>query len=635
MADTNPLKVNLLDSTYIKVKIAALNNLAWSLRNQDEKRSQTLSDAAYTLACQQLPDGAIQEQMAYSLTTLAYINHYYKADFELALSQALEAAALFEQAGRVKGLPPALNIAGLSYVRLGDPSEAMEYHLRALKICEAFGDRINEAEVYNHLAIVHIYWGEHQQALEYFGKSLALHQEVGNQFGQALTLLNRCMTFKDLGEYQDALISGLQSLHLLEQLEGTWWPIPMALANIANVYLELGQIEHAFDYFEQSLVLVNQVEDKFTQVYVLLNAARAYYKRTDYKATRQLLYRGLVIAEESKQKGFQFECHQMLASLFKAEGNFEKALAHYEKFHELNREVFNEQSDRRLKNLLVRHRTELVQQEAQVYQLKNVELEHEILERHKIEAELQKINAQLTELNANKDRLFSIIAHDLRSPFAPLLSLAQLLAESAEALAPLQIKEVGQSILTSAHKVYDLLETLLDWSRIQQGRLEYRPASLKLDRIVERNIQLFAPTAQAKNITLQPHVAEDILVWADQYMLDTVIRNLLSNALKFTSCGGTVTIKAELNGAHSDSSPGDLVKVSISDTGVGISPLDLPRLFKIEENYHTQGTAQEKGTGLGLLICKEMVERNKGQLTVTSQVGAGTTFTFTVPRSSP
>ncbi|MFN8457567.1 MAG: tetratricopeptide repeat-containing sensor histidine kinase [Anaerolineae bacterium] len=632
MPDIIQSEAGLLNSTYTKIKIAALNNLAWTLRNEDEKRSLTLAGAAYALARQQPSDSAILEQLAYSLTTLAYINHYYKADFELALSQALEAVALLEQAERAKGLPPALNIAGLSFVRLGDPSEAMEYHLRALKICEAFGDRVNEAEVYNHLAIVYVYWGEHRQALEHFDKSLALHQEAGNQFGQVVTLLNRCMTFKDLGDYQSALLSGLQSLDVLEQLEAKWWPRPMAIANIANVYLELGQTEEAFDYFEQSLALVSHIEDKFTQVYVLLNAARAYYKLADYESARHLLYRGLVIAEESKQKGFQFECHEILANLFRVKGNFKKALAHYEKFHQLNREVFNEQSNRKLTNLLVRHRTELAQREAQVYQLKNVELEREILERHKIEAELQKTNAQLSELNTQKDKLFSIVAHDLRSPFAPMLSLAQLLAESAEELEPAQVKQASQSILASAHKVYDLLETLLDWSRIQLGRLEYQPTSLKLYWIFERNIQLFAPTAQEKNIKLQHTVVEDVIVWADKYMLDTVIRNLISNALKFTACGGSVTIKAEQN--ILDSAGHNWVEVSVADTGVGMSPQNLAKLFKIGGNYHTYGTAQEKGTGLGLLICKEMVERNKGHLTVSSQVGAGTTFIFTVPRSS-
>ncbi len=614
-------------------KIEALNELAWSLRNEDEKRSLALSEAAYKLARQQPLDApATLKQLAYSLTTLAYINHYHKAEFELALSQSLEAVALFEQVEHIEGLPPALNVVGLSYVRLGDPSEAMEYHLRALKICEEFGDRVNEAEVYNHIAIVYVYWGEHRQALEYFGKSLTVHREVGNQFGQALTLLNRCMTFKDLGDYQNALNSGYESLKLLEKFQ-IKWPTTMALCNIANTYLALGQTQQAFNYFDQSLALIDQISDKFTQVYALLNTARAYYKLADHKSARVHAYRGLAIAEESKQKGFQFECHEVLANTFKVEGDFEKALIHFEKFHQLNREVFNEQSDRRLKNLEVRHRTEMAQKEAQVYQLKNVELEREILERKKLEAELQKTNTQLSELNTNKDRLFSIVAHDLRGPFGPLLMLAELLAESTEEMGAAQVKEASQSIYRSAKGVYDLLENLLEWSRIQLGRLEYRPTRLELHEIVEKNIQLFTPTAQEKRITLQNQVARDLTVFADRYMLDAIMRNLTSNSLKFTSDGGIVTIKAKPGYAKGQALPEDFIEVAVIDTGVGISPQTLSRLFKVEESYQTTGTAHEKGTGLGLIICKEMVERNNGQIWVTSQPGKGTTFKFTVPRA--
>lgn len=380
-------------------KIEALNELAWALRNKDEARSWALSQQAYDLAHRE----KIPKQIAFSLTTLAYLNHYCTANFEVALAQSQEAVALLEQVNHTAGLPPALNIAGLSYVRLGDPSEAMEYHLRALKICEDEGDKINEAEVYNHIAIIYVYWGDHRQALRYFNKSLALQQEIGNQFGQAIALINRCMTFKDLGNYQNALTSGLLSLKLLRKIQAQW-PITMALSNVANVYLALGQTQAALNHFNQSLASANQFDDKFTHVYALLNAARAYYQLANYELARVHLYQGLKIAKESGQKGFQLECHELLAQTFKAEEDFEQALLHYEKFHQLNREVFNEQSDRRLKNLEVRHRTEIAQKEAQVYQLRNVELERKIVERRKLEAELKSANAEISHFNQELEK---------------------------------------------------------------------------------------------------------------------------------------------------------------------------------------------------------------------------------------
>ncbi|HMQ51218.1 MAG TPA: tetratricopeptide repeat-containing sensor histidine kinase [Anaerolineae bacterium] len=627
------LEKKLLQATEPLSQIEALNQFAWALRDSDSTHSLSLAEQAYELGRPLTPaTSASQQQLGYALTALAYHNHYYKAEFELALSQALMAVTMFEETKHLAGLPPALNIAGLSYVRLGDPSEAMEFHLRALDICKQLRDHANEAEVYNHIGIVYVNWGEHRHALDYFGRSLALHKEVGNKFGQAVTQLNRCMTFRDLGDYQNSLIAGFQSFQLLENLQADW-PMIMALCNVGNTYLALNQKQEAFQYFHRSLELIAQVNDKFIQAYVLLNVGRAYYQLTAHESARIYLFCALEIAQESKQKSFQFECHQALAETFKRMGDFEQALFHFEQYHQLNREVFNEQSDRRLKNLEVRHRTETAQKEAQIYHLKNVELEREILERRRLQAELQNSNAQLTELNAGKDRFFSIVAHDLRGPFAPLMSMSEFLAHSAEQLSPPQIKEASQAIHRSAQKIYALLENLLEWSRLQLGHLEYQPAFFGLFDIVDRSVQLFTAHAHDKGITLQIDIPDDLIIYADRYMLDTIVRNLTSNALKFTPSGGTVTIKAKCPLGKTSSTSNGWTEVWVSDTGVGLNPKDLDKLFRGEELYHTAGTAQEKGTGLGLIICKEMIERNGGQLSVDSKLNQGATFRFTVPVS--
>ena len=190
------------------------------------------------------------------------------------------------------------------------------------------------------------------------------------------------------------------------------------------------------------------------------------------------------------------------------------------------------------------------------------------------------------------------------------------------------VKEASRSICRSANNIYNLLENLLEWSRIQLSYLKHRPIRLNLYEIGEKNIELFTSIAQEKEITLQNDIEPDLMVWADRYMLDTIIRNLMSNALKFTYTGGLVTVKARH--LSTDTEP-HYVEVAVSDTGVGLSRQNLEKLFKVEEPYQTIGTAHEKGTGLGLIICKELVEKNKGQLSVTSQVGQGTTFKFTVP----
>jgi signal transduction histidine kinase/DNA-binding response OmpR family regulator len=238
-------------------------------------------------------------------------------------------------------------------------------------------------------------------------------------------------------------------------------------------------------------------------------------------------------------------------------------------------------------------------------------------------------NARLYEdiakANADKDKFFSIVAHDLKGPFLPLLGNAELLEDMASTLSVKDIEDMSRSIHHSARQVFNLLENLLQWSRMQMGRMEYQPEVVDLQWIAKQTISLLEPTARNKSITLQNDIPDKISVYADDHMLDTVIRNLTNNALKFTPEKGRVTISAHpvVNSAY--------VEVFVSDTGVGISKGDIGKLFQTGVHHSTSGTAQETGTGLGLVMCKEMVEMNGGQIWVESELGQGTTVKFTVP----
>ncbi len=233
---------------------------------------------------------------------------------------------------------------------------------------------------------------------------------------------------------------------------------------------------------------------------------------------------------------------------------------------------------------------------------------------------------ELMALNASKDKFFSIVAHDLKGPFQPLLGSTELLAEMTESLTLQEIKEIGQSLHRSAKNVYHLLESLLTWSRLQQGRMEYEPNKLNLKQIADQICQLLGATSTAKNIILQSNVKPGIFVYADEYMLNTIIRNLTNNALKFTKSGGRVTLSAQ---PHGDSA--EWVEVWVADNGVGMHETDMAKLFKIEVHHSTLGTAKEIGTGLGLVMCQEMVQKHGGRIWVESELGRGTTFKFTLP----
>jgi signal transduction histidine kinase len=234
-------------------------------------------------------------------------------------------------------------------------------------------------------------------------------------------------------------------------------------------------------------------------------------------------------------------------------------------------------------------------------------------------------NVQLRELNTSKDTFFSIIAHDLRGPLSSLHELTQLIEENLDSYSQDDLKELIVFQKTAAEILYRLLENLLTWSRVQRGMIAYQPQNIDIKWLVDRDVDLLNVQATQKQITLNSLIQEQMFVYADVNMVDTVIRNLISNALKFTYVGGTVEISAYQDDHY--------IEVSVSDTGVGIEEEDLSKLFRIDAKYKRTGTAQEEGTGLGLILCKEFIERHRGKIWVESQVGKGTVFRFTIPKN--
>ena len=250
----------------------------------------------------------------------------------------------------------------------------------------------------------------------------------------------------------------------------------------------------------------------------------------------------------------------------------------------------------------------------------------DIRERKEAEKKINKYVKQLKQLNASKDRFFSIIAHDLRNPFTAVLGFADILAKDAHELSHDEIKEFSNSLYTQSKAIYDLLENLLGWSRIQTGRMEYNPENINLCEFVKELMGVFSSLVSQKKIGLNINCDPGIKVFADENMLSTVFRNLTSNAIKFTNEAGSIFIDAK-------EVDDKFVEVSVKDTVVGIPLDDREKLFKIDEHLSTKGTNNEEGTGLGLILCKDLVNKNGGEINVESEVGKGTTFKFTVPKS--
>lgn len=242
-----------------------------------------------------------------------------------------------------------------------------------------------------------------------------------------------------------------------------------------------------------------------------------------------------------------------------------------------------------------------------------------------IEEKIKNFNEELKSLNASKDKFFSIIAHDLKSPLSGLLGFTEILVDEYDDLEDEEIKEFVGHAHQAAKNLNALLENLLEWSRIQVGKMVFEPVKLNVESVFEDIFGLFIHNSRSKNIKLEKNVDPSINVYADRNTFKTIMRNLVSNGIKFTRDGGAISlVAAEKNG---------FIEISVQDSGVGISQENIDKLFRIDVNYTTPGTNKERGTGLGLVLCKELVEKNGGRIWVESEIGKGTKFTFTLPRA--
>lgn len=247
----------------------------------------------------------------------------------------------------------------------------------------------------------------------------------------------------------------------------------------------------------------------------------------------------------------------------------------------------------------------------------------DISDRKRAEENLKSSERRLRDLNATKDKFFSIIAHDLKSPFTSIIGLSDLLAEQVGKNNYNGIGEYANMIQTSSWHAMDLLTNLMEWSRSQTGRMEFKPVKINLVELIDEASALLQESANHKNIIIARDLPQVLTIFADKSMINTILRNLISNAIKYTYPGGRIDISA-IRGEKE-------LMISVSDNGIGINEDTIEKLFLIEASTSTRGTGDEEGTGLGLILCKEFISKHGGKIWVESETGQGSRFTFTIP----
>jgi signal transduction histidine kinase len=268
-----------------------------------------------------------------------------------------------------------------------------------------------------------------------------------------------------------------------------------------------------------------------------------------------------------------------------------------------------------LENLVTKKTTEL--------QEKNDMLIKQAVKLNESNTLLEEKKQHIEELNASKDKFFSIIAHDLKNPFQTIIGFSEMLNEEIESDHPSKIKEFSNLINTSATQTLRLLENLLEWANSQRGKISFDPGPVNLNELLIEEFNVLSDMARTKNIDLKSWLPDNLIISADRNMIKTILRNLISNAIKFTHKNGQVEVKAII--------VNNQVEISVSDNGVGMTKEIISKLFRIDGDLSIRGTENEKGTGLGLFLCKEFVEKHGGKIRAESEPGKGSIFSFVLP----
>ncbi|MBW6458002.1 MAG: tetratricopeptide repeat-containing sensor histidine kinase [FCB group bacterium] len=537
------------------------------------------------------------------------------AAYEKALEYIFRAREYYQKADFTEGEAWVLYLIGILYNSIYLYDESIHYFQEAeqiyRKLSEKDGIMRGVAISLDQLASVNIKLGNTETARNYLAEAMELHGDSGSRFG-----------------------------------------LSTSLKYLADLEFREGNFEEALNHLDRSLTIKKEINNitGFPSIYELYGLF--FIETEQYRRALDSLNIGLAYALENNQLRHVMDMNKHLSGIYYKLGDFEKAFALKSQQVAIADSIYSADATRNLMQLETLQQIEdkekiirdlehenriqdiLLSREKSIRTyltsiaslsliivLLLVYLYYEKIRAHKI---LKKSKAYVDEINASKDKLFSIIAHDLRGPFNSMFGFSDLLQKNSETYEHEKMKKMISLMHGSVHKSYNLLNNLLEWSRSQTGILQFNPVPLHMDEVLSEVLNVLSEQIEQKKIQVE-HSAGPLSLTADHNMLQTILRNLVTNAVKFSYPGGKIYI-----GWQKEE---DSVKIWVSDQGIGIAKASQESLFRIAESYHVDGTAGEKGSGLGLIICKEFVEKHGGAIRVESEPGKGSTFYFTIKQS--
>lgn len=621
---------------------------------------------------------------------------YQFEDFSKSLDYARQAVAIAEKIDQPGAKAEAYSNLAYFYTLSGDFSSALKYDNQAIQNGILAGDSLLIVISHNNLGNDYYDIGKYDEAYFYFTSSYSVGKKIGDSLRMAIALHNVGRVFKELGQYDaatqhlklsrkisakikdapgepfyydemsdinlrrgeyDSALSSLNASLKLTDKQNLQILLPPIYTKMAKVYLAKNDFKNALAYYDSTYQLVQKRNNQYTIAEVNLGRGKVLLKQKNYDQAAALAEQSLQRARELNARVLEIECNRVLHEIAIQQGDYKNSLAYFKQYKILEDSLFSQEMLQKLYSNQYRFESEskdlqiaaLNQRDArQADLLKREEFLRNILavvgalsiillvtvyrsgqRRKQINTllvkhhdEMEKRSEELERLNQVKDKFFSIISHDLRSPINALSGILDIMSKGG--LSQDEFSEQTAELRIRFNHTRTLLNNLLDWTLLQMDKLRLQPSKINIKKIVDENLEMFT-NLQTKHIKLINNIPESAFGLADSNTINLVFRNLITNAIKFTNDGGEVTMECV-------DKDGEWL-VSVHDNGVGIKPEVMQILFDKTAPYTTRGTANEKGTGLGLILCKEFIEKNNGRIWVESSENNGSTFWFTIPKA--
>lgn len=538
----------------------------------------------------------------------------------------------------------------------GRMGEAIIYFLESALLYEKQNKSLAQALSYFEIALVQHKAENYDEAVEYYSQTLALGKDSLDHRTRINCFNGLALILRERKDYDNALTDFRHALGIAITNHDTAW-IAILAGNIGSIHYRKENFDSSMVYYLKNLHLIKRTSEVENEIETYVHVARVHIKKKEYK--KALLYtdsastiirdRKILFNDFFNPMDFINESY---ALIYGAMGDHKRAFEYHQLFHQVAQEKQRQLNGRGLRQL--QSAFNFTQKQAEIEMLRQVNEANLLVirqqlyigiafvcvilllsalaiisyrtgrQRKKLNKELFNTNAELERLNAVKDKLFSVISHDLRGPLSNLQSLLGIYRErdlSVEEFAVVCDK-IGNQLEASG----SALENLLQWAKAQLSEIKVDPEKVVLSEVAEKVILQFGENLNEKNIKCHNELSPAIIAWADKNQVEIILRNIIGNAIKFTAAGGHIRISGKTVDKN--------IEIHVEDSGIGMSAAEMENLFQPETHFSNTGTNQEKGTGIGLLITREMIVNNNGSIRVTSERKKGSRFTFTLPFGS-